>query len=613
MSLSIAGSGPIEDFTADINLSTDGQSRLSGGQVSLSADAPPSSDAALGGFRASLAGDPSPLLSGGDMVRFFGSDVLLGVQGERHPDGGDLDLTSVRIRTRVMEFSGTARINALGWAERAQIIGTIADPPDGAPVPLPGSEKETWLDQAQVSFDFDSAVGGPEWTGSVTVTGLRREDIALEALRLTGNGTLSPPQPRGLAAQITGTLDVQATGIAPPSDPPALAQAVGPFLTGQLSFAKRDQARIRVKNVNLRGADYALSGQASFGGVDWQRLDLLTTGDMLLQAQDLSRFATLSGQALSGAADLRITGTASLVRGGAFDVIVDGTGQDLAIGIDAFDQPFAGGASHLSFMAWRDLDGTRVEDFEILSTGGANATGSATLAPPNTSHVAARINVAEAGLLVDGLSGALSLDGTAARYGGDIWQVDLDTTAPGETTATLSGEVTMGRDGPTHVNGRLQAEVGTLTAYSRLAGRNLSGGAATLTTEGQFDPPITQAITLSGNLTGSELRLGLGSYDRLTAGQSTADFTLHREGNGVVMIDKLDLTTRELDIQIAAGADGTMDLDARLRDLGLVVPGLFGPFTADGTARQTGTGWQVALNGAGPGGDGCERVRLGRR
>ena len=586
LALSIAGSGPIEGFTAEIDLSTDGQSRLTG-QVSLAADAP-ATDAALG-FRASLTGDPSPLVSA-EMVRFFGSDVLLDVRGERHPDGA-LDLQEMQIRTQVMTFSGAARINALGWAERAQISGHI-QAQDGAPVLLPLSDGQTWVDRANLRFDFDSALGA-DWTGSAEVSGLKRDDIALEALRLSGTGTLSP-QPQGLAAQITGTLDLEATGIAPTD--PALAQAIGSRLSGQVRFAKRDQARIRLNAITLRGADYALSGQASFG-IDWQRLDLLTTGDVLLQAQDLSRFAALSGQSLSGAADLRVTGAASILRGG-FDVVVDGTGQDLAIGLDAFDRPFAG-ASSLSFLAWRDLDAMQVEDFEIQSTG-ASAAGTARLGPDN-SRIAGRVDVAEAGMLIDGLTGALALDGTAAQSGA-VWQVDLSATAPGATTASLSGTVSMGRTGAETVAGRVEAEVGDLSAYARLAGRELSGSVS-IATEGTFTP-ATQAAEARGNLTGRDLGFGLGSLDRLTDGDSRAEFALRRDADGGIMVDLLDVSTPEVTATIADTGDGTIGFDAGLRDMGLLVPGLSGPFTAKGNARQGANGWDVAVTGTGPGGTG---------
>lgn len=587
LSLTIAGSGPIEDFTAEIDLKTDGQSRLTG-QVSLAADAP-ATDTALG-FRASLTGDPSPLVSG-ELTRFFGTDVLLDAQGARHPDGG-LDLDSVRIRTRVMDFTGSARINALGWAERAQITGTIAAP-EGGPVLLPVSGGETWVERASVSFAFDSAQG-PDWIGSADIQGLRREDLSLDALRLTGAGTLTPqPEGRGMAsARIDGTLELEASGIAP-SDP-AIARAIGPRLSGRVVFSKRDQARFRLGQINLRGVDYALSGQASFG-IDWKRLDVLTTGDVLLQAQDMSRFAALSGQDLSGAADLRITGAASLMRG-AFDGIVDGTGRDLAVGIPAFDRTFAGESS-LSFATRRDTEATEVEDFEIISTGGA-ASGTARLAPQD-SRITARIDVTEAGVLVDGLAGSMSLNGRAVQDG-DRWQVDLSTSAPGDTKAYLSGVITLGPDGPSLVDGALQADIGDLGAFSALAGRPLSG-AAQLSARGQFQP-TTGAANVQGSASGHDLGFGLGSYDRLTAGDSRAEFALRRVDKGVLWIDQLDLTTPELRVDLAAEDTGALSLDARLRDLGLLVPGLSGPFTADGQARQDGDTWQVDLSGAGPGG-----------
>ena len=587
IAMTIAGEGPIEGFAADIGLATDGVTRLSG-RIELTADAA-TSDAALG-FRADLIGNPSPLFAP-DYARFFGNDVRLTLAGQKHPDGY-LDITSFQIRTNAMNFSGAARINPFGWVERAHVSGTIAAS-DGEPVLLPISGAPTRLDKAQVQFDFDSTQGAG-WTGAFSLLGLSRDDLSIASALLSGAGTLAPGA-NGQVAQITGQLDISATGIAPTDS--ALATAIGPDITGRLDFSKRDGARVRLTNIVLSGADYGVSGKVSFGA-DLPRFDLLTTSDLAFRADDLTRFSGIAGRPITGAAQLQITGAAALPRG-PFDLIVDGIGQDLAIGMEWFDRLFAGDSS-LSFEAVRGATGTRIEQFSIIATG-ASAQATATLAPDG-SQIAARIDVADAGLLFDGLDGELSLNGTA-QQAEDDWQVDLNATAPGAISAQLAGVITTERDGIALVQGEVNATIGTLAPYSGLAGRHLTGG-ATIAIQGRFEP-ANGAVTLDGSLQGNDLSFGLGAFDKLTAGKSRAAFTVQRDSDGVLRIDHLDLATAQITVQAtSADADGQQVLQAQvsLRDLGLIVPGLSGPFTAKGNATLSDTTWQVSVEGAGPGG-----------
>ncbi len=587
LALTIRGAGPIETFTAEIALATDGVDRLTG-QVVLAADAP-ATDTALG-FRADLTGDPSPLFAPG-YGAFFGTDVRLALAGQKHPDGR-FDIASLDIETAALSLTGSAEITPQGWIDRASLTGTIAAA-DGAPVLLPIAGTETRIGRAALSFDYDAARGAG-WIGTLAVDGLARDDLALASARLAGSGTLTPGSD-SLTPQIDGTLDIALNGLAPADT--ALAAATGPVLTGRLTFARQDEGPLQLTDITLAGADYGVTGALTLT-TDWQKLDLIATGDVTLNADDLARFAGLAGQPLAGAARLRIAGAVAL-PGGPFDVTVDGTGRDLAIGLPAFDRPFAG-SSTLSIAARRDETGTRIDRFAIAAPG-ASAQARASLAP-DTSHIEAQIDVADASLLQDGLDGALALAGTAQQTGRD-WQVDLDATAPGTTTARLSGIVTTGRTGVDTLRGEIAAKIGSLAPYAGLAGRALTG-AADVTASGSFTPG-TGAFTLAGSAQGKNLGFGLGDLDRLTGGASRADFSIGRDGDGVFLIDRLDLETADLTARITgAGTEGRQEIaaQARLRDLGLIVPGLSGAFSAEGTAALSDTGWQLTATGAGPGG-----------
>ncbi len=592
LALTISGSGPIEAFTADISLATDGTDRLSG-QVALTADAP-ATDAALG-FKADLAGDPGPLLAP-DYRAFFGPDTRLMLEGQRQPDGR-LEIAALQINTDAMQLSGSADINPLGWIERAELTGTIAGP-DGAPVLLPLGGDPTRIDRAALSFDYDSA-RGDGWTGALTLQGLTRDTLSLASARITGAGPLTPGSDT-LVPQITGQLDIAATGIAPAD--PALASAIGPELSGHINFTHEDSAPLQLSAFTLKGADYGLSGALTLK-IDWTKLDLIANGTVALQADNLTRFAALSGQALAGGADLKIAGSLA-VPGGPFDLTVAGSGRDLAIGAPWFDRPFAG-ASTLSIAAMRDETGTRIDHFTLAAPGGsASASGKLT---PEDSHIEARLDLGDASEIVDGLTGALSLSGTADQTGSD-WAVALDAIAPGETKAQLSGVVTLGQTeqgqtGLETLRGDLSATIGSLAPYSTLAGRQLAGG-ATLTTSGSYSPG-TGAFRLTGVAEGTDLAFGLGDLDRLTTGASRAEFALERGDDHLLHITKLNLQTPELTATVTgSGSDTGQNLkaEAHLRDLGLIVPGLSGAFTAKGTASLAESGWQVDASGTGPGG-----------
>jgi translocation and assembly module TamB len=88
--LSVKGQGIIDDYAADIRLSTDGVDRLAG-RLTLAAG----EDGARR-FGAVLGGDPVPLFAP-ELAEFFGSDVRLDVAGQQDRAGAvSLDRLSVR-------------------------------------------------------------------------------------------------------------------------------------------------------------------------------------------------------------------------------------------------------------------------------------------------------------------------------------------------------------------------------------------------------------------------------------------------------------------------------------------------------------------------------------
>jgi len=116
LSFDLSGTGPLDAYTADLALATDGADRI-GGRVTLNRDTP---DAPLD-FTASLAGDPTALMAP-DYREFFGNDVSLTVAGQRDA-AGRLDLSTLDITAEALSLAGQAVIGPGGWPEQIELTG----------------------------------------------------------------------------------------------------------------------------------------------------------------------------------------------------------------------------------------------------------------------------------------------------------------------------------------------------------------------------------------------------------------------------------------------------------------------------------------------------------
>ncbi|MCB1331260.1 MAG: hypothetical protein KDK28_18205, partial [Maritimibacter sp.] len=585
LAFTLQGTGPIDDYTADLALATDGTHRI-GGQVTLDRTDP----AAPMAFAANLQGDPTALLAP-DFQDFFGDDVQLAVEGQRAPDG-QLDLTTLDISADALQLSGNAVVAPGGWPERAQLTGALASQ-SGRAVRLPIGGEPTWVDRADLSFDYDAA-RGDDWRAEMTLDGFSRPDVQIGRATLVADGTLTPGGD-GAPPAFGGHVELTATRLGGPPD--SAAAALGPDLTGRFDLARTSGEVLAFSNLDLGGSDYRLTGDVTLDTVV-EKLDLVAEGAVTLTANDLSRFAPLSGQALTGAARLDIAGNAAL-PGGPFDVDITGSGQDLGIGIPEADRLFAG-ASRLAISASRTAEGTEIDRLDI-SAPGASATGTGWLAA-DASQIALRLDLPDAALLADGLDGPLTAQATALQRGRD-WDLALDASGPGGAQITFSGLAETRKRGLVRISGESSGSIDRLAAWSNLARRDISGSAR-FTASGDFRPDNGR-FSVKGTANGQDLDFGLGTADRLTAGASSASFEVRRNKNGVFIVDQFSLETPELSLNAKGRAADEMPritFDGRLRDLGPFVPGLPGPLTASGTANLTETGWRVKLTGDGPGG-----------
>ncbi len=588
LSFALKGTGPIDDYAADLTLATDGAERI-GGRVTLNRATP---EAPLN-FTADLAGDPSPLMAP-DYRAFFGQDVHLSLAG-RHEASGRIDLQTLDISADALSLAGDAVIGPGGWLERVRLAGQVAAPGGGA-VRLPLGGDPTWIDRASLDLTYDATLGDA-WQAEIGLDGLSRPDLQLAGVTLSAKGTVTPALD-GALPSFGGHVDLSATGLVGATD--SAAAALGPDLTGSFDIARTSGARLELDNLTLQGADYRLSGDVAFD-TDVEKLDLIAAGAIALSADDLARFAALSGQTLTGSARLQIDGTAAL-PGGPFDVEVTGSARDLALGIDEVDRLLTG-ASTLEFSAARTAEGTEIERFDIRAPG-ARATGSGWLAETG-SRIALRLDLPDAALVAQGLDGALAVQARAQQTGVD-WDLALEASAPGGASVRFTGLAATKPGGIAsigRVEGDLTASIDRLAAYSGLAGRALAGR-ATFTGTGSFNPG-RGSFALEGKGSGQDLSFDLGSVDRLTTGASTLSFAVRRNKNAVFIVDQFSLATPELTLNANGRAADEMPqitFEGRLRDLGPFVPGLPGAFDLAGTARLYENGWRVQMNGDGPGG-----------
>lgn len=590
--LVVEGSDPISDFTANLVLSTDGQDRLAG-QVELAVERPDTESEdtnARTQVTANIAGDLRPLFEE-DYQRFFGGEALLHLEAARFPNGA-ISVGDLFLRTDALELRGQASLNPDFWPENADIQGTL-ESADGAAVVLPISGPRATLGRAEISFDYDS-IRDNGWTANVEARDFVRDGTNVGAVTLTGAGTLEPGG-GDTPPSVDGRINFQAADLKPRDA--ALAKALGPALSGGLVFARGSGTPLRISDIALSGPDYGLTGGVMLD-TDVEQLDLLAGLDLDLAADNLARFSDLIGQEIAGAANVNIAGDVA-VPGGPFDIEIDGTTRDFDLGIDQLDGLFAG-QNRIFVSADRDQTGTNIREAR-LEGAGVRAVASGTLAS-DASRIDLDLDLPDGTRLDPQLKGAVSASVLAVSTAGD-WTIDGTATGPGNLSASFDGSAQSTDDGFGPVAAQVIASARDFAPYSGLAGRSLGGGGeVTARVEGDIR---TEALSLSLDAQTRNLSLALGNLDQLIGG--TADVTLaaRRDEDGTLFVDNLDVSTP----LVTATATGTgtgeqsrVNFDARLADIGVLVPNLGGAFSANGTATLTGEDYRIDVSGNGPAG-----------
>lgn len=515
--LKVLGKGPISDFIADIDLTTDGAPRLTGRVVTTSA-------VNETGFAANLSGDLAPLFLPA-YAEFFGNKVDLVASGTAHDDGR-MDLSRLALTAKALDLTGSLALDANGSPHKFDLKGLIAHA-DGGPVLLPlTTDLPVRVQSANLSLGYDKAQG-EGWLGRVNVVGLDRDDLRISSLLLSGSGRIAP-------GRFGATFNFDAEGVQPTDA--ALARALGSVLTGDAIVSVTGaETGVSIPKVTLSGQDYSASASGLRIGTLAEGLEI--TGKIVADLADLSRFGALAGMPLSGVAKAEVTGKLAPLTG-AFDLTLQADGQDMATGQPMLDALLRGQAS-LAADLRRDTTGTKVSN-GIIAGNGVKATLNGALSSEN-SDLNATLNLADLSVLGGGFGGSIQADATLT---GPFDDAHITTLATGqrlrvgnaEVDKLLTGESRLAADldlqkgklrinRASLVNPELTAEVTGLADGSQ----QVLDMKAQLRNLGLLLPEFPGALTLSGSVvndsTGAKVDVtgtGPGGIDAAITGRVVA-------------------------------------------------------------------------------------------
>ena len=421
LELRLEGDAPIDDFTAEIALKSNGENRLAG-RVSthvetvvvdpdLEAGEPPR---VIG---LDIAGDLAPLFAP-RYQPFFGRDVALASLVRLFPDGRVM-LENLQLDAAALSLRGVAAISADGMPERFDLEGVLDDP-DQASVVLPISGPETRVARATIAAAFDAAKGDA-WTFSADMDQFERPEMVMERARIEASGLIRNDPSR----EVTARIDAAAKGLA--LTDAAMARAVGDRfeLSGDIRW--REGAPLDLRGLRLAGDGLVIDGAGSIDGLE---SGMSFDGQIAARVDDIARLSDIAGRPLSGGVVADLKGEAALLTG-AFDLELTATGTNLGVGIEQVDAALAG-ETRLSASGKRDETGVTLRAARIISVAGrAEAEGFINSGQTHFSFDAALDDLAR---LVGGITGPVELSGEATEHDSG-WLVDLEGRGPFQSSA----------------------------------------------------------------------------------------------------------------------------------------------------------------------------------
>lgn len=526
--LSVLGEGPLSDFSADLSLKTAGEDRLTGavafGGV---ADA---SGAVRQNFSADLSGDITPLLQP-EYREFVGPDLVLEVAGGRAEEGG-LDIETLRLVAAELNLNGRISLDPDGWPKRIDVRGGVSPvASETVLLPIPGAQ--TRLGAASIDLTYDHALNDG-WLLSVTTDALTRDEFALGALRLGGQGTLAPGE-GDLVGQANGSLSLELADL--DLGDPELTAAVGERLTAVLDFDLKEDAPFRITELRAAGADYDLSGDITLRLPEGSNSPLVEH-DLTLTAERLGRFASLAGQDLSGAVNVRVAGDV-VPLDGAFDVVVDGATENLSIGVEQID-PLIAGTGTIAVAARRDNAGTFLDALSV-ETDQTNISGTLALSSGDVSGEI-RAQILDTSLMNPNMSGDAAFQATF-DVEGSVANADVSLRAPGPINAQIAVSTSTG-DSPSPTEFDAMVAVDDLSLYAWAVGLPIEGRVG-LSADGTVDL-ASGAASVRVDGSASQIKTGIEQADAFLAGTLDLLLDAQRLDDGSISVAALSLDGDQL-------------------------------------------------------------------
>jgi len=573
IALTVQGEGPLDSYTADLALATDGTDRLTG-RVALDG----TEDGGMA-FDANLDGDLTPLMEQ-QFRAFFGAETALELAGTRGPDGA-LDIETLRLAAAQLNLDGRLALDAAGWPRRFDLTGRIGN--GNGPVRLPVAGPPVTLGQADITANYDADQDN-RWRARIGLSDFAQPGLTLDSATLTGRGVLRRAAPRG----VTALAEFDLAGL--DLDDPALAEAAGTSLSGHTTLEWTEGTPLLVRALRV------VSGAATLAANG--RVEALTegfpiSGSATLDAPDLARFAAISGQDLSGAASAKLAGSGSLL-GGDFDITFDAETDRLALGIAQVDS-LIGAPATLALKAQRDADGIAVDRFRLENEHlTATAEGALNSERGALSVTAALADLARADDRLDGpVDARAQVDWEA---GGEVTLSEIVAEAMG---ARVTGSATIAPEAEGRpAAGRINAQIDDLGRFAAITGRPLAGRMnAGIVGNGVID---TQTFDITLDAATEGLVTGTPQVDGLVAGDGSLRISATHDGR--------ETTLRELDLRydaariaasgvgVIAEQSGELTFDAEIPELAVIDPRLDGPAEAAGTVARAADG-EISLAG----------------
>ncbi len=422
VALSVVGEGPLDQYVADIDLTTDDVQRVTGRVATSIQSDDPQSDRQI---TVDVSGDIAPLVAP-QYADFFGPNVALQADATLQADGM-IALEQFAMRARALDIAGRALLNQDRWPVLLDVSGRMVSP-DGTPTVLPGGGGAS-VAAANLVVDYDAA-RGDAFMARVEMEDFVQDGVGIETAALEMDGTLQGNL--GSVGQFLVDLTLDAAGV--DFADAELGQAVGRDLRARTQINYIEGQPVRLSNLTVAGAGLDARGWIIIGAPGD---GLPTRLSLAVATEQLSRFGGLLEQPLAGAAEVNVEGRVAPLAG-TFDLGVRGRTTDLSIGVEQADALLKGD-TRLSLVAQRDATGTFVKDL-VLENAAVSARADATL-KTGQSTVDASVSLADLAPLLPGFPGAARLQ-IAAREGPRGLTVDATLDAPEGAKIIVSGLAT---------------------------------------------------------------------------------------------------------------------------------------------------------------------------